>query len=120
MLKDSKYKSEDKRKFMIYLKGQPTNILDVVLIKAMDIDFMPSDDGRYHRVKDLFDPTSGRLKELFCGKNGVFPDEEFVNQNNLITFLSQLGIKKERDITSKDLIEAAYEVDNVNDSENRR
>ncbi|VDI08008.1 sacsin, partial [Mytilus galloprovincialis] len=120
MLTGTKYKSEDKRKFMIYLKGQPTNVLDVVLIKAMDIDFIPSDDGRYHRVKDLFDPTSGRLKDLFCGKKGVFPDEEFVNQNNLITFLSQLGIKKERDISSKDLIEAAYEVNNVNDSENRR
>jgi hypothetical protein len=49
-------------------------------------------DGKDYRIKDLFDPSSKLLQQLFYGDVGIFPDKQFVSENNFEPVLNKLGI----------------------------
>ena len=54
-----------------------------------------SPDGKwFKKPEDIVDPSS-KIAKLFSGKDGLFPDETFIKQNNLLTHsLAKLGLMK--------------------------
>ncbi|VDI08011.1 Hypothetical predicted protein [Mytilus galloprovincialis] len=95
---------------MIYLQDRPPKVLNNVLEKAKFLKFMPSTDGTLHSVNNLFDPTSNFLKNLLYGE-GVFPNENFIQENGINqSFLQSLGLKTEDNISSDDVVQVATSI----------
>ncbi|XP_063435464.1 sacsin-like isoform X1 [Mytilus trossulus] len=112
MLENSiKYSVEDYTGLMIYLQDRPPKVLNSLLEKAKSLKFMPSGDGILHSVNNLFDPTSSFLKNLFYDQEGLFPNENFIQENGLNQlFLQNMGLKTEDDISSEDLVQVATSI----------
>ncbi|XP_052102784.1 sacsin-like [Mytilus californianus] len=112
MLENSiKYSVDDYTGLMIYLQGRPPKVLNHVLEKAKSLKFMPCGNGNLHSVNNLFDPTSSFLKNLFYGQEGLFPNENFIQENGLNqSFLQNLGLKTEDNISSEDLFQVATSI----------
>ncbi|VDI58647.1 sacsin, partial [Mytilus galloprovincialis] len=112
MLENSiKYSVGDYTQLMIYLQDRPPKVLNNVLEKAKFLKFMPSTDGTLHSVNNLFDPTSNFLKNLLYGEEGVFPNENFIQENGINqSFLQSLGLKTEDNISSDDVVQVATSI----------
>ncbi|XP_052102786.1 sacsin-like [Mytilus californianus] len=112
MLENStKYSVKHYTQLMIYLQERPPQILNNVLEKAKSLKFMPSGDGTLHSVNNLFDPTSSFLKNLLYGEEGVFPNENFIQENGLRhSFMQTLGLKTEDNISSEDVVQVANSI----------
>ncbi|VDI39131.1 sacsin, partial [Mytilus galloprovincialis] len=112
MLENSyKYSVEDYTRLMIYLQDRPPKVLNNVLEKAKSLKFIPSGDGTLYSVNNLFDPTSSFLKNLLYGEEGVFPNENFIQENGLNqSFLQKMGLKTEDNVSSEDLVQVATRI----------
>ncbi|XP_052093808.1 sacsin-like [Mytilus californianus] len=105
------YGQSEKLKMMSHLECRP-DLLIAVLKKAVEVDFMPSSDGKYYKVKDLFNPASVILTKLFKNQKGAFPIAAFLKTNNFTqTFLGHFGIKDEKHVSSYNLVTVAKAID---------
>ncbi|XP_071155498.1 sacsin-like [Mytilus edulis] len=97
------YGRSERWEIMSHLQCRP-ELLQAVLKKAQEVEFMPSSDGKYYKVKDLFNPALDILKRLFENQKGTFPLTKFLENHKFTqTFLKQLGIKDERHVSSYNL-----------------
>ncbi|VDI50995.1 sacsin [Mytilus galloprovincialis] len=105
------YGQNEKLKIMSHLRYK-TDMLLAVLKKAVEVDFMPSSDGKYYKTEDLFNPESVILTKLFQSQKGIFPTSAFLVTNNFNeSFLRQLGIKNEKHVSSNNLVAIAEAID---------
>ena len=118
MVTSSAYSTGDQRKLLVHIKDRPAYIKDEVWQKAKELQCIPSSDGKDYRIKDLFDPSSKLLQQLFYGDEGIFPDKHFVSENNFEPVLNKLGIKQEDSVTSKNLLHVARSIHHNCNSEN--
>ncbi|XP_076091909.1 sacsin-like [Mytilus galloprovincialis] len=111
------YSQNEKLKMMSHLRYK-SDMLLAVLKKAVEVDFIPSSDGKYYKTEDLFNPESVILTKLFQSQKGIFPNSDFLVTNNFNeSFLPQLGIKNEKHVSSNNLV-AIAEAINQNTKDN--
>ena len=72
------------------------------------LPFVPSQTVRV-RASGVFDPRNRSLQELFAHED-VFPVGELYNDPDILIMLEELGMKREKKITAKDLFQSAKKV----------
>ncbi|XP_052686906.1 sacsin-like [Crassostrea angulata] len=113
-VRDNKYESNEVILFMNYFMDKLNDDTPAEQIEiASKVPFIENGVGELKAPTDLFDPSKGKLKDLFCKENSYFPKE--CSNLTLVGKLQKLKIKSDECITFQDLINTVQFIEDTNE-----
>lgn len=119
-VRDNKYESNEVTSFMNYFMDKLDDDTPAEQIEiASKVPFIENGVGELKAPTDLFDPSRGKLKDLFSKQNSYFPKAH--SNLTLVGRLQKLKIKSDECVTFQDLINTVQFIEdrnkNLNDLE---